>query len=103
MPLTSSNAVRQLSDKNSLGTILGQSSTDKIGFYGITSPVAQPVLGALQSSAFTMGTLTASTGGVGFSTAALFIAAVSTITFLQADLAALRSSLGTSGVNLLGN
>jgi hypothetical protein len=37
MPLSSSNAVRQLSDANSLGTILGQSVTDKIGFYGMAS------------------------------------------------------------------
>jgi|GEM_PF-3992997 len=40
MPLSSSNAVRQLSDGNSQGTIYGQSVTDLIGFYG-TSGVAQ--------------------------------------------------------------
>lgn len=34
MALSSSNAFRQLSDANSLGTILGQSVTDKIAFYG---------------------------------------------------------------------
>lgn len=33
--------VRQLSDGNPIGTVLGQSVTDKIGFYGGT-PVAQP-------------------------------------------------------------
>lgn len=32
---------RQLSDGNDAGTILGQSSTDKIGFYGAT-PVVRP-------------------------------------------------------------
>ncbi len=41
MPLSSSNAVRQLSDGNILGTVLGQSSTDLISFYGMaTSGVA---------------------------------------------------------------
>ena len=43
MALTSSNAQRQLSDGNSLGTVFGQSSTDIISFYGnATSGVAVP-------------------------------------------------------------
>ena len=43
MPLSSSNAQRQLSDANSLGTVLGQSSTDIISFYGnATSGVSVP-------------------------------------------------------------
>lgn len=41
-PLSTSNAVRQLSDGNTVGTILGQSSTDLIGFYGAAAGVAQP-------------------------------------------------------------
>ena len=41
MPLSSSNAVRQLSDANSQGTVLGQSSADLIGFYGVATPVAK--------------------------------------------------------------
>ncbi len=40
MALSSSNAVRQLSDANNQGTVLGQSSTDLISFYGVT-PVAK--------------------------------------------------------------
>ena len=36
MPLSSSNAARQLSDGNSQGTVLGQSNTDAIGFYNVT-------------------------------------------------------------------
>lgn len=40
MALSSSNAVRQLSDGNSQGTIYGQSVADTIGFYGTTA-VAQ--------------------------------------------------------------
>lgn len=41
---TNTDLPRQLSDGNSLGTMLGQSATDKIGFYGnaATSAVAQP-------------------------------------------------------------
>ncbi len=34
-------AARQLSDGNEDGTILGQSTADKVGFYG-TTPVDQP-------------------------------------------------------------
>jgi hypothetical protein len=34
MPLSSSNAARQLSDGNSIGTILGQSTSDVLRFYG---------------------------------------------------------------------
>ena len=35
-------AVKQLSDGGSDGTRLGQSSTDKIGFYGLTTPIVKP-------------------------------------------------------------
>jgi hypothetical protein len=45
MPLSSSNAVRQLSDGNSQGTVLGISSTDLIGFYNAT-PVARQAGGS---------------------------------------------------------
>jgi hypothetical protein len=38
---TTSAAQRQLSDGNSQGTVLGQSTVDLIGFYGITTAVAQ--------------------------------------------------------------
>jgi hypothetical protein len=43
------NAPKQLSDQNSLGTQLGVSATDIIGFYGAT-PVAQPA-GSFQDAA----------------------------------------------------
>ena len=42
MPITTTSAPRQLSDGNTNGTLLGQSPTDLIGFYGDTNPVAQP-------------------------------------------------------------
>lgn len=41
MALSSSNAQKQLSDGNSQGTVLGLTSADKIGFYGVTTPVAK--------------------------------------------------------------
>lgn len=40
--VTTTSNPRQLSDGNSDGTILGQSATDKIGFYGRSLGVAQP-------------------------------------------------------------
>ena len=35
-------AVKQLSDGGPDGTRLGQSATDKIGFYGLTTPIVKP-------------------------------------------------------------
>lgn len=46
-------AVKQLSDGGSAGVCLGQSSTDKVGFFG-TAPVVRP-------AATTLGALTAAT------------------------------------------
>lgn len=94
---TQSNAPRQLSDGNSQGTILGQSSSDKIGFYGIAAPVVQPS-GATSNmadtaSTFSIGAYTASTAGAGFSTASAMAAFMSTVIFLQADMANVRKGL----------
>ena len=59
---TQSAAPRQLSDGNSQGTILGQSSTDLIGFYGISTAVAQAsIIGSN-----TLSTVVSSTGSWGF-------------------------------------
>ncbi len=49
MALSSSNAVKQLSDGNSQGTVLGQSTADKISFYNAT-PVAQGSVNGLSIS-----------------------------------------------------
>jgi hypothetical protein len=35
-------ALKELSDGGPDGTRLGQSSTDKIGFYGLATPIARP-------------------------------------------------------------
>ncbi len=96
MPLSSSNAVRQLADGNSQGTVLGGTS-DTISFYGGT-PRAQPT-GATSNAPVVASTLTlsavqtGSTAGVGWSTAALFNSFVSTIVFLQTDVLALQANL----------
>lgn len=44
-------AVKQLSDGNSDGTVLGQSTTDLLGFYGNTAPVSRRAA-AIQASSF---------------------------------------------------
>lgn len=97
MPLSSSNAVRQLSDGNSQGTVLGQGSTDLIGFYGVTTPVARSVM-ATTAAAVTLVAVTGSTAGQGFSTVALFGAYMSTVVNMQSDLASLRSQLAALGL-----
>ena len=38
---STSTAFRQLSDGNAVGTLLGVSATDLIGFYGVTTAAAQ--------------------------------------------------------------
>lgn len=50
MAITSSIAARQLSDGNAVGTCLGISVTDLIGFYGTTTGVAQGNVNGLSIS-----------------------------------------------------
>lgn len=38
-------STKQLSDQNTVGTLLGASPADKIGFFGIGTPVAQRAAG----------------------------------------------------------
>ncbi len=98
MPLSSSNAVRQLSDGNSQGTVLGQSATDLIGFYGVTTPVARTVMATTAATVTLTDPGVGSSNGVGFSTVAQFGAHVSTIRLMQADLASLRTQLANLGL-----
>ena len=46
-------AIKQLSDGNTSGTLLGQSATDKIGFFGLTTPIAQPSITATATATAT--------------------------------------------------
>jgi glycogen synthase len=74
MPLSSSNAVRQLSDGNSQGTRLGRSASDLISFYGAT-PIAR-LAGGLALTTITASSVLATAtspstgGGATFTTAA---------------------------------
>lgn len=77
MPLSSSNAVKQLSDGNSQGTVLGQSTTDLIGFYGVT-PLSKSALAA--SSVINTA---ASSAGFGFVDAATASSVAQAIVFLK--------------------
>lgn len=63
--------VRQLSDANPDGTNLGQSATDKIGFFGLTTPIVRP-------SSASQGTVTKTT------------TTTSTTTALTTDIDAVR-------------
>ena len=50
-------ATKQLSDLGADGTTLGQSSTDKIGFYGVATTVARQATAAAGNDAATTQTL----------------------------------------------
>ncbi len=55
---------RQLSDGSPLGQCLGQSTTDLIGFYGLTTPIVQPTAAAQAAIVDTSGGAAAPTTGV---------------------------------------
>lgn len=75
---------RQLSDNNSGGTGLGQSTTDTISFYGVT-PVAQRA-GAAQAAVTT--TASTSSTPVGYSTTTQADAIVTLVNEMRAALVA---------------
>jgi len=101
---TTSAAVRQLSDYNSQGTVLGRSATDLIGFYGAT-----PVARNTQSSGVMVTTFgaaipanTASAAGFGASTAAIMTSTFAAVSALMVDMAEaqrLVNNIRTSLVN----
>lgn len=86
---TTSAAVRQLSDYNSQGTVLGRSATDLIGFYGAT-PVARNTTSSgvmVTTIGAAIPTNTASAGGFGASTAAIMTSTFAQVAALQVDMA----------------
>ena len=107
MPLTSSNAARQLSDGNSQGTILGRNSSDTIGFYGVTTPRAQrqssttvstnPAVQATSDSA-AVSTPTGATTTWGYSSAAQANAIVTGLNALERDVNAIKQYLIDAGL-----
>jgi hypothetical protein len=46
-------AIKQLSDGGPDGTLLGQDSSDKIGFYGLTTPVAKQTVTSVTTTTAT--------------------------------------------------
>ena len=97
MPLTSSNAVRQLSDGNSQGTVLGQSASDRIGFYGATPVARQSVTQTASTVLATSasGALESSTA-YGTSSEAQMNAIVTAINALIVDVDDIRSVLSST-------
>lgn len=45
--------IKQLSDSGPDGTLLGQATTDKLGFYGLTTPIVQPTITAVGTATAT--------------------------------------------------
>jgi hypothetical protein len=81
-------ATENLSRGNDDGTVFGlDATTDKIGFYGLTTPIVQPASSAIATLAVT----SATAGGFGFTTSAQFEAAV-------AQLKAITSALRGLGI-----
>lgn len=46
-------AIKELSDSNPDGTRLGQAATDKLGFYGLTTPIVRPSVTAVTTATAT--------------------------------------------------
>jgi hypothetical protein len=80
-------AVKQLSDKDSAGTNLGQSSTDKIGFYGLATPIVQPAVTAIGTTTISQ---VATSGKWAFASSTAAIAFVARVRSLQDKLDALN-------------
>jgi hypothetical protein len=40
-------AIQYVTNHNPDGSLIGQSATDKIGFYGLTTPIVQPTITAV--------------------------------------------------------
>ncbi len=46
-------AIKHLSDNSPDGTLLGQSATDKVGFFGLATPIARPSITAVATATAT--------------------------------------------------
>ena len=71
---------RQLSDGNPNGQVLGQSSTDKLGFYGLATPIAQPAVTHIGTTVISQ---VATSGKWAFSTSTAALAFISKVQSLQ--------------------
>lgn len=78
---------RQLSDQNPIGTILGASATDVIGFFGLTQGVAQATPTHV-SAGFTAG------GGTAATSTDTYTGNVGSTAYTVGDLVAILKGLG---------
>jgi hypothetical protein len=80
-------AIKQLSDGGTAGTNFGQSSTDKIGFYGLATPIVQPSVTAIGTTTISQ---VGTTGKWAFATSTAAVAFVARVRSLQDKLDALN-------------
>lgn len=94
--------VQQLSDGNGTGVNLGQSTTDKIGFYGLTTPIVQPTMTATAVTAIGTTTISqvATSGKWAFATSTAATALVTRVDQMQVDLENLMNKL--DALNIVG-
>lgn len=78
--------ILQLSDGGPDGTNLGQSSTDKIGFYGLAAPIVKPTVTGIGTTTISQ---VGTTGKWAFATSTAALAFVARVRSLQDKLAAL--------------
>jgi hypothetical protein len=95
---STSSAPRQLSDQNSQGTILGKSTADLIGFYGLTTGVAQPTGPTAIVTTTLVTTAATSTTPFGYATAAQADALVTIVNDLRTQVNTMRTCLRTLGL-----
>lgn len=105
MPITSA-AVRQLSDLNSQGTVLGINSSDLIGFYGVT-PVARnsTTSGAMVTTfgdAIPAQTAVSTTRFMA-STAAIMVSTITAVNALMVDMAEFQRLVNNIRTTLVDN
>lgn len=75
-------AVKQLSDNDGAGTVLGQSTTDKVGFYGVT-PIVQPTVTAIGTTTISQ---VATSGKWAFASSTAALAFVARVQSIQTKL-----------------
>lgn len=84
-------SVHQISDARADGQLLGQSATDKIGFYGLAVPIVQRS-GSAQAAVST--TASTTTSPAGYATTTQANAIVTLVNELRAALVALNLIAG---------
>lgn len=91
-------AVRQLSGGNSDGTMLGQSATDKVGFFGVTAAVQPTHADQAAVATSTITTAATSTTPYGYATTTQADAIPAQIVLLRTLLNRTRADLVTLGI-----